>query len=82
LSFPVLTDPKVDEEPLTQESRVESSTTAPVISDDNGCGSDSSAATTTTFPSSSSLVKMVEPTAHTPFPALLSVAKAELTRGE
>jgi hypothetical protein len=84
LSFPVLTDPKVDEEPLTQESRGESSSsaTAPVISDDNGCGSDSSAATTTTIPSSSSVVKIVKPTAHTVFPALLSVANSELTRGE
>lgn len=85
LSFPVLTDPKVDEEPLTQESRGESSATAPVISDDNGCGSDSSAATTTTIPSSSA-AKIVKPTVNTPqspsFPALLSVANSELTRGD
>ena len=85
LSFPVLTYPKVEEEPLTQESREESSAAAPMISDDNGCGSDSSAATTTTIPSSSA-AKIVKPTAHTPqspsFPALLSVANSELTRGD
>ena len=85
LSFPVLTDPKVEEEPLTQESREESSAAAPMISDDNGCGSDSSAATTTTIPSSSA-AKIVKPTAHPPqspsFPALLSVANSELTRGD
>ncbi|KAL7498841.1 hypothetical protein ACHAWT_010804 [Skeletonema menzelii] len=80
LSFPVLTDPKVEQEPLTQESRDESSAVAPIISDDNGSGSDSSAAPF------ASAAKIVKPTAHTPqspsFPALLSVANSELTRGE
>lgn len=80
LSFPVLTDPKVEQEPLTQESRDESSAAGPMISDDNGSGSDSSAAT------SASAAKIVKPTAHNSqspsFPALLSVANSELTRGE
>lgn len=73
LSFPVLTNPPVEPE---------SSATAPVISDDNGCGSDSSATTTEL----SSSAKIVKPTAQTPqspsLPALLSVANSELTRGE
>eukprot|EP00574_Skeletonema_japonicum_P005500 CAMPEP_0201725962 /NCGR_PEP_ID=MMETSP0593-20130828/9187_1 /ASSEMBLY_ACC=CAM_ASM_000672 /TAXON_ID=267983 /ORGANISM="Skeletonema japonicum, Strain CCMP2506" /LENGTH=525 /DNA_ID=CAMNT_0048217421 /DNA_START=61 /DNA_END=1638 /DNA_ORIENTATION=+ len=85
LSFPVLTDPKAEERPSTQESREDTSAAAPMISDDNGSGSDSSAATTTAIPSSSA-AKNVKPTAQTSqspsFPALLSVANSELTRGD
>ena len=79
LSFPVLTDPKLSEVPSSRES----SAAARMISDDNG--SDSSAATTSTIPSSSA-DKNVKPTANDSqspsFPALLSVANSELTRGD
>lgn len=77
LSFPVLTDPKVEKRPLTQESREDTSAAAPMISDDNGSGSDSSAAST-----SAAKKPTAQPSQSPSFPALLSVANSELTRGD